>query len=83
MNIVHFKIASKDRYKYFLKNKEHLCFQGKGLMDTYWLTCKEGVQLADADADAVEGQASLLDETYDSQPAFLRRIRGMRGERYI
>ncbi|XP_034249065.1 receptor-type guanylate cyclase gcy-3 isoform X2 [Thrips palmi] len=55
--------------------------KGKGLMDTYWLTCKEGVP--QADPDAAETQATLLDETYDSQPAFLRRLRGMRGERYI
>jgi hypothetical protein len=42
--------------------------QGKGLMDTYWLTCKDGGITRSAEFDV----PALCD---DDQPMFIRRIR--------
>jgi len=42
--------------------------QGKGLMDTYWLTCKDGGITRSADFDV----PTLFD---DDQPMFIRRLR--------
>jgi hypothetical protein len=42
--------------------------QGKGLMDTYWLTCKDGGITRSADFDV----PILFD---DDQPMFIRRLR--------
>ncbi|XP_026286627.1 uncharacterized protein LOC113212229 [Frankliniella occidentalis] len=61
--------------------------KGKGMMDTYWLTCKEGglglLGLNAGTAPDTEIQANMLDDAYNAQPAFLRRLRGLRGERYL
>ncbi|KAJ1527816.1 hypothetical protein ONE63_007762 [Megalurothrips usitatus] len=46
--------------------------KGKGMMDTYWLTCKEG-GLASKEAAPAD-----MDDSYDPQPAFIRRLRGRR-----
>jgi hypothetical protein len=42
--------------------------QGKGLMDTYWLTCKDGGITRSADFDV----PTLFD---DDQPMFIKRLR--------
>lgn len=62
----------------------YVVFQGKGLMDTYWLTCKEGgaPHPHPGAAAMADIQASMLDDSYDAQPAFLRRLRHIKGERY-
>uniref|UniRef100_A0A1Y1LS38 guanylate cyclase n=1 Tax=Photinus pyralis TaxID=7054 RepID=A0A1Y1LS38_PHOPY len=45
--------------------------KGKGLMDTYWLTCKESITQRTVE---METPTYLQDE--DSEPVFMRRLRG-------
>ncbi|KAK5641547.1 hypothetical protein RI129_010094 [Pyrocoelia pectoralis] len=45
--------------------------KGKGLMDTYWLTCKESITHRTVE---METPTYLQDE--DSEPVFMRRLRG-------
>lgn len=48
--------------------RQDMCLQGKGLMDTYWLTCKDGGITRSTDFDV----PALFD---DDQPMFIRRLR--------
>ncbi|KAJ8932487.1 hypothetical protein NQ318_005545 [Aromia moschata] len=45
--------------------------KGKGLMDTYWLTCKEGGQHRTVEMEA----PTYFPEDEDTEPVFIKRLR--------
>lgn len=46
-------------------------FKGKGLMDTYWLTCKEGSVNRTVEMET----PTYFQEDEDTEPVFMRRLR--------
>lgn len=45
-------------------------FQGKGVLDTYWLTCREGGIPSKMKNNSIPDSFNL-----DSEPAFMQRLR--------